>query len=335
MWVHVGSLLWNPRKCGNFLKNGLPTIIPLCTVLRDKLKMAVLPTLPSAELSTLLSSRHILVVGGTAGIGKAIAVAAIKRGAEVTVVGRREPDSSLWKAKFVQKDLSLLRNAEALADEVDIETVDTIVLTVGICPPQTREESAEGLETHIAVSYLSRYAFLRKVATKEFGSRRKTQHIKPRIFILGQPGENIYPNIKDFNSEQSYEPLTVHANTVLGNEFLVMRFTDVFEGTVNVYGVHPGIVNTTYRDNHFKGKPMNALLKTLLKWSTPSADQVVEKTIIHILFSPDLEGKSGERIDSKRSYIPPAKILTLPENVEKLLATTEKFTNIAISATLK
>jgi hypothetical protein len=60
-------------------------------------------------------------------------------GASVSVVGRRSPDEKLAKAKFIQKDLSLMRNAEALAREVAAESLDIIVFTNGIIAAPTRE----------------------------------------------------------------------------------------------------------------------------------------------------------------------------------------------------
>lgn len=51
--------------------------------------------LSEEELKTRLNKKNILVVGGTAGIGQALAVSCSKRGANVTVVGRRTP--SLYK----------------------------------------------------------------------------------------------------------------------------------------------------------------------------------------------------------------------------------------------
>jgi NAD(P)-dependent dehydrogenase (short-subunit alcohol dehydrogenase family) len=105
---------------------------------------------------------HYISLIGTAGIGKALAISLLKHGAQVTIVGRRDPDASLAQAKFVRKDLSLLKNAQSLADDVDASLLDIIVFTNGIiCSPE-RKETSEGIEIDLGVSYLSRYFTLLK-----------------------------------------------------------------------------------------------------------------------------------------------------------------------------
>lgn len=62
-----------------------------------------LEKLRSEVLEATLGKQNALILGGTAGIGKALAIALMKRGTKVTIVGRRTPDESLAKATFVQK----------------------------------------------------------------------------------------------------------------------------------------------------------------------------------------------------------------------------------------
>lgn len=71
---------------------------------------------PEAELKEKAQGKHYLIIGGTSGIGKASAVSLLKRGADLAIVGRRQPSDELSAAKFVKKDLSLMRDAAALAD---------------------------------------------------------------------------------------------------------------------------------------------------------------------------------------------------------------------------
>ena len=74
----------------------------------------------------------------------------------MTVVGRRDPDETLKQAKYVKKDLGLMKNAESLANDVDAAKLDIVVFTNGIiCYPE-RKETAEGLEIDLAVSFRSR-----------------------------------------------------------------------------------------------------------------------------------------------------------------------------------
>ena len=56
-----------------------------------------------------LSSKRLLVIGGTGGLGRAIAQQALARGAEVTVVGRTFRDNKTPRLTFVRLSVSLRR----------------------------------------------------------------------------------------------------------------------------------------------------------------------------------------------------------------------------------
>jgi NAD(P)-dependent dehydrogenase (short-subunit alcohol dehydrogenase family) len=292
--------------------------------------------LSASSLESALGSRRLLVVGGTAGLGKAASVAALKRGAQVTVVGRRAPDAALGGAKFVKKDLSLLKNAVQLAEEVNLEEVDTILLTTGIISAPQRQVSPEGLELDLAISYLSRYAFMRTVLSKEFGKNRADKSVKPRVFVMGFPGSNQEATLDDFNSEKKYGVLSAHSNTVVGNEALVSHLNTAFQGRVNVYGVNPGIVKTEIRDNLLgKGSWTSSVIETVIGWVTPTPEQYAEDTLIHLLVSPELENRSGALLSPKRALMQPSKFLTVPSNFSKIMSESERLTEFALASHAK
>ena len=61
-----------------------------------------------------LAGKKVAVVGGTDGLGRAIALAAAARGAQVVVVGRTNRVEGVPGVSFVKADLSLMRDAAAL-----------------------------------------------------------------------------------------------------------------------------------------------------------------------------------------------------------------------------
>lgn len=67
-----------------------------------------------------LSAKSLLVVGGTNGLGRAIALAAAGKGAAVTVVGRtlQEKDASIKNLTFVKADLSTMKTAKEVGETV-------------------------------------------------------------------------------------------------------------------------------------------------------------------------------------------------------------------------
>ena len=83
----------------------------------------------------------VQVIGGTEGIGKAIARAAAARGAQVTVVGRTNRVEGTANVSFVRGDLTLMRDAAALgASPQALPTdLDVLVFTNGILAAPKRE----------------------------------------------------------------------------------------------------------------------------------------------------------------------------------------------------
>jgi NAD(P)-dependent dehydrogenase (short-subunit alcohol dehydrogenase family) len=103
-----------------------------------------------------LKGMKVTIVGGTGGIGRALSRFMASRGANVVVVGQTFRDSDVPGIEFVKADLSLMREAQRVAVLLPAEDLDLLVFTTGIMAGPKREETAEGIERDMAVSYLSR-----------------------------------------------------------------------------------------------------------------------------------------------------------------------------------
>src|SRR5882724_13417140 len=78
-----------------------------------------------------LSSTRLAVIGGTNGLGRAIAAQALARGAEVTVVGRTFRDAPTARLTFVAADLSSMSEAIRVGRELPAESFDLVLFTTG------------------------------------------------------------------------------------------------------------------------------------------------------------------------------------------------------------
>jgi len=295
----------------------------------------VIKQLTAPELESALRNSKVLIVGGTAGLGKALAVSLLSRGAQVTVVGRRSAGPELAKAAYVQKDLSLLANASALADELDVASFNSVVFTTGIFAAGQRQVNGEGIELDMAVSFLNRLVFMRRVLAKgEFGKGGAAAGaaVKPRVFVMGFPGVQNTAKLGDFNAEKSYSAIPVHMTTVVGNEALVSYLNGEFKGAVNVYGLNPGIIRTEIRDNYLgKGSWLSSIAETIISWFTPSPEWYAENTLVHVVASKELEDKPGALIDQKRKILAPNPFLTKDDNAEKVIAESIALADRALS----
>jgi NAD(P)-dependent dehydrogenase (short-subunit alcohol dehydrogenase family) len=121
------------------------------------------------------AARTALVVGGTNGIGRAIALRLAEEDFRVFVVGRdaaRGADvvaecgargSRLSGHAFLQCDASRLSAVRACAAEVASRApaLDALFLTQGIASIAGRTETSEGLDVKLSLHYFSRVAFIR------------------------------------------------------------------------------------------------------------------------------------------------------------------------------
>jgi len=194
-----------------------------------------------------LSSKRLAVIGGTNGLGRAIAQQALTRGAEVTVVGRTFRDDPAARLTFAAADLSSMSEAVRVGRELPAESFDVVLFTTGIIAAKTREETPEHVERDVAISYLSRLAVLQGLSPR-LGSARADGAPRPRVFVMGSPGYGMIGNPGDLNSEKDYRSMAAHGNTIAGNEILVLGAKDMLPGPA-YFGLAPGLIKTGIRSN--------------------------------------------------------------------------------------
>lgn len=242
-----------------------------------------------------LAGKRFVVVGGTDGLGRAIARLAADGGADVTVVGRRFRDAEIPRLRFLAADLSSMREAVRLGTELD-PGADAVLLTAGIIAAPQREVTAEGIERDMAISTLSRHAILRGLAPR----------LRPRsrVFVMGFPGAGNLGDPSDINAEKSYAAMPVHMNTVAGNEAIVLDAKDRYP-QIDVFGLNPGLVKTGIRANLLgAGSLKHRLIEGLIGLFTPSPRSYATR-IVPLLVAPELAGRSGAMFGKKGTAILP------------------------------
>lgn len=277
---------------------------------------------PSLQLSASplspdeVTGMKVAIIGGTGGIGRALARELASLGACVSVVGQTFRDAGTANIEFIPADLSLMQEARRVADTLPAETLDVVVFTTGIFASPKRQETPEGLERDMAVSFLSRQVILQGIASR-LGVQLPKGHRKPRVFIMGYPGTGQAGILGDLNSERSYSAMAAHMNTVAGNEMLVLDSALRYPN-INVYGLNPGLIKTDIRSNFLGGnKFLFALLEGLIGVFTPTAEAYARRMVPHLLNS-QLNGVSGALLNSKGQAILPSTGLT-PAHIRTFL----------------
>ena len=273
------------------------------------------------------------VVGGTGGLGRAISRFLASRGASVTVVGQTFRDAGVPGIEFMKADLSLMREAERIGKTLPAETLDLVIFTTGIFAAPRRQETAEGIERDMAVSYLSRFVILRVIAPR-LGKHRPPRPMKPRVFIMGYPGTGQAGTL-GINAEQSYKAIQTHMNTVAGNEILVLDSARRYPNAT-FFGLNPGLIKTNIRDNFFGTDTLRSrVAEALIGLVNPSPETYAER-LAPLLVSPDLEGHSGAMFDRKENAILPSPKLTDASYRDAFIAASEALVatraNVRLSA---
>jgi NAD(P)-dependent dehydrogenase (short-subunit alcohol dehydrogenase family) len=248
-----------------------------------------------------LRGRTAAVVGGTDGIGRAIARRLADLGADVVVVGRNFRDEGVARLSFRRADLSSMAEAGRVGAELAADAPDLLVLTTGIMAAPTREVTAEGIERDLAVSFLSRLALVRAFAP---AARRPT-----RVFVMGYPGTGALGAPDDLNAERSYDAFRSHGNTVAGNEALVVDGPTRFP-QVRWYGLNPGLIRTNIRANYVgEGTLRHRAIEWLIGLFTPSPERYAQR-IVPLLVAPELDGHSGRLFGQKGQAVLPTEGFT-------------------------
>jgi NAD(P)-dependent dehydrogenase (short-subunit alcohol dehydrogenase family) len=276
-----------------------------------------------------LRGKRVVIVGGTDGLGRAIATLSASRGAEVTVVGRTFRDEGLKGLTFVKADLSSMKEAQRLGRELAVKSADVLLLTTGIIAAKKREVTAEGLERDLAISYLSRLVLLQGVITR-LGTERPKDSSAPRVFVMGFPGAGNLGTPDDLSGARAYEATVVHMNTVAGNEALVLDGARRTQGA-QFFGLNPGLIKTKIRANMLgDGSLLHTVVEFLIGLLMPSADEYARR-VVPLLFARELEGRSGVMFGAKATPILPSEGMT-EAHVERLISASQKLIEPVLKA---
>ncbi|MEM8976026.1 MAG: SDR family NAD(P)-dependent oxidoreductase [Pseudomonadota bacterium] len=267
-----------------------------------------------------MNGQKAVVVGGTGGIGRALAHWLVAQGARVTTVGRSFRDESMDKIEFVQADLSTVAEQRRVAQVLPAKEVNLLVFTTGILSSKRRETSSDGVEIDLAISYLSRYVILHGMA-EQLGANLGT---RSRVFVMAAPGKNVSFDLSDLNAERTYSQMAAHTQTVAGNEALVLDAAHRYP-KIGVFGLNPGLVASGDIRAPFLGGSDSLRFK-VVEWLIGRLNPSPEGYAARIgptLVAPELDAVSGLIFDPKGRRKSPSKNLT-PERVAGFMSATEE-----------
>jgi NAD(P)-dependent dehydrogenase (short-subunit alcohol dehydrogenase family) len=163
--------------------------------------MSSLAAVKARNAAVNLAGRTAVVVGGTSGIGRGVAVRLAAANASVMIVGRDEVRAAevladLARANgsgthsFVRCDGSSIAATKDFSSAFlkDHKTLDLLVLTQGIATMQGRTPTPEGLDQKLAVHYFGRMALVAGLLPAMRASAAADPAYTPRVLTVLSAG---------------------------------------------------------------------------------------------------------------------------------------------------
>jgi retinol dehydrogenase-14 len=262
----------------------------------------------------LMAGKHVLVTGGTAGIGKATAVGLATLGARVAITGRDRvraeaaaadirATSGNPAADVFTADMSSQAEVRRLAGAIlhAYPRLDVLVNNVGGFWAH-RHVTADGLEHTFAVNHLGPF-----LLTNLLLDRLKASAPARVVTVSSAAHANGRIDFDDLQSTATYSGQRAYSASKLANVMFTYELARRLEGTgVTATVLHPGVVRTNFGADDPAGfiKAMLPLMRPFLK--TPAAGAA---TTIYLASSVKVDGVTGQyftnrkpRISTKISY---------------------------------
>lgn len=246
-------------------------------------------------------SRNILIVGGTAGIGKAAALLLAKQGHSVTVLGRDSERgqaaareirrvSGSTKAAFLACDLGSRTDVRRAAAEFSTMNakLDSLILNAGVFLPK-REVTADGLERTFASIYLGQFQLTELLLSKLKASS------EGRIIAVTCPPGQARVRLDDLSLSKGYSTLKAQFQAKGALLMYVQELAQSLTGSnVTVNSMLPGMLIKT--DLH-ANSPW--LLRGIVQLFGLTPEQAADSES-WLAAAPELKGISGRHFQRRK-----------------------------------
>lgn len=264
------------------------------------------------------NQKTIFITGATGGIGKATAIALAKQNYRVVIHGRNKEKTATVceeikrlsgndKIDYIIGDLFLMSEVRKVA-ETFIERydhLDILINNAGGIMSKDRKETAEGVETTIAVNLLAPFLLtelLLDVLKKSDDGR--IINVSSNSHQL-----NAKPDFNDLELKNNYNPLAAYGNAKLFliwiSQYLAEKLIEDNFKNITVNTLHPGAVATNFGVDSNLGGLLNFFGK-LARPFFKTPEQGAE-TILYLATSDDVKSISGKYFENKKIKTPSQK----------------------------
>ncbi|MCA9971656.1 MAG: SDR family oxidoreductase [Anaerolineales bacterium] len=223
-----------------------------------------------------MTQRTIVVTGGNAGIGRAIAQQLAQAGQHVVIVSRDAGRGAAALAalraetggqvELVVGDLGSVAGVRRLADALlaQLPRLDVLINNAGIWPTR-RALNADGLEMAFMVNHLAPFLLTHRLLPRlRASASARIVNVNAGLYVRGKLDLEKTPYGADFSALNSY------ANTKLCNGLFTVELARRLAGSgVTVNAVHPGVIRTRLGESR---RPLTWLMRLAKRgWAPPEA----------------------------------------------------------------
>lgn len=247
-----------------------------------------------------MKSRTIVVTGGNAGIGRAIATELAKQKHHVVIVSRnpakgKEACDTIKKVTgnprvdLIVGDLGSIQSVKSIAQKImkNYSDVSVLINNAGIWPTKL-EINPDGLEMAFMVNHMAPL-ILSIMLYKQLKKNKPSRivNVNAGLYIFGNVDIEKTPYGKDFGKIFTY------MNTKLCNIYFTQKFSHIIENTgVTVNAMHPGVIRTNLGDSSgIMGSFLRMVKRTLAE------PEYGAQAPVWLAVSPDVENINGKFFD--------------------------------------
>lgn len=247
-----------------------------------------------------IEEKHVLITGGTSGIGRATATALARLGANVTITSRNLASARIAADEIGREtavtvtaeevDLSSLSSVRALAErfEADRRRLDVLINNAGTMAGR-RRSTPEGLELTMAVNHFGPFLLTNLLLD------RLIDGAPSRIITVSSENHRGARRGLDFDDLQlaaGFTPSKAYAASKLANILFTVELDRRFSSEgITARALHPGVVATGFGTGPDSPRRMAVamrLLKPFLSTPAKGAD-----TSVHLATAPHADLKAG------------------------------------------
>ena len=241
-----------------------------------------------SDISYNFAGKHVLVVGGSRGIGKATMLQFLKSGANVYCASRVSPKQQ--GVHWVQCDIRNERDIHSLFSYIDRKTnkLDFVINVAGtnLCAPIEDINSKEWdrvLDTNLRSFFL---------ICKEAVSRMKKHGYGRIVNVSSSAHYGIDFEFDNMNGEKKYAGFDTYKKSKLANVMFTYELAKRIEGTgITANCLHPGFVSTNFgKNNNIFWR--NAIRLAMMLTAISVKDGA--KTSIHLACSDEVKDITGK-----------------------------------------